>query len=81
MDVVGLGFATVDVLARVPRLPLADEAFRVLDVSIQGGGPVATALVTVRGSAVVPATSAPSAAMTGAVSSSLTLSAIGWTSP
>ena len=47
VDVVGIGFATVDVLARVPRLPQADEVFRVLDVSVQGGGPVATALVTV----------------------------------
>lgn len=47
MDVIGIGFATVDLLARVPRLPRADEVFRVLDVSIQGGGPVATALVTV----------------------------------
>jgi len=47
MDVIGLGFATVDVLTRVPRLPHADEAYRVLGVSIQGGGPVATALVTV----------------------------------
>lgn len=47
MDVVGLGFATVDVLARVPRLPGPDEVFRVLGISVQGGGPVATALVTV----------------------------------
>lgn len=47
MDVIGLGFATVDVLARVPRLPQADEVFRVQGMSVQGGGPVATALVTV----------------------------------
>ncbi len=47
MDIIGLGFATVDVLARVPRLPQADEVFRLLGVSVQGGGPVATALVTV----------------------------------
>lgn len=47
MDVIGLGFATVDVIATVPRLPQADEVFRVRDVSVQGGGPVATALVTV----------------------------------
>lgn len=47
MDVMGLGFATVDVLVTVPRLPQADEVFRVPGVSIQGGGPVATALVTV----------------------------------
>lgn len=46
MDVVGLGFATVDVLATVPRLPRPDEVYRVLGSSVQGGGPVATALVT-----------------------------------
>jgi len=33
------------VVPRVPRLPEADEVFRLLGVSVQGGGPVATALV------------------------------------
>lgn len=47
MDVVGLGFATVDVLATVPRLPGPDDVFRVLRTTVQGGGPVATALVTI----------------------------------
>lgn len=43
--IVGLGMATVDVLARVPRLPGPDEVFELEALEIQGGGPVASALV------------------------------------
>ncbi len=45
-DVVGVGMATVDVLTVVPRLPKPDEVYRVVRTDLQGGGPVATALVT-----------------------------------
>jgi sugar/nucleoside kinase (ribokinase family) len=44
-DVVGVGMATVDVLTVVPRLPKPDEVYRVVRTDLQGGGPVATALV------------------------------------
>lgn len=44
-DVVGIGMATVDVLTVVPRLPRPDEVYRVVRTDLQGGGPVATALV------------------------------------
>ena len=45
-DLLGLGASTVDVLARVERLPVEDENMRALEISVQGGGPVATAIVT-----------------------------------
>ncbi|MBN2149361.1 MAG: hypothetical protein JW726_18380 [Anaerolineales bacterium] len=45
IDVVGLGAATVDVLTLVEHWPVAGEVQRALEVSIQGGGPVATAIV------------------------------------
>lgn len=44
-DVVGLGLATVDVITLTPRLPGPDDVFAVDDIVVQGGGPVATALV------------------------------------
>jgi sugar/nucleoside kinase (ribokinase family) len=44
-DVVGVGMATVDVLTVVPRLPKTDDVYRVVRTDLQGGGPVATALV------------------------------------
>ncbi|MCX6029286.1 MAG: PfkB family carbohydrate kinase [Chloroflexi bacterium] len=44
-DVVGIGMANVDVLTVVPRLPKPDEVYRVVRTDLQGGGPVATALV------------------------------------
>ncbi len=46
--VVGLGLATIDFLGTVPRYPAADSKTQLRQVSIQGGGPVATALVAAR---------------------------------
>jgi len=45
LDVVGLGFSSVDYLGIVPRLPTIDEGAPLLDFTQQGGGPVAQALV------------------------------------
>jgi sulfofructose kinase len=47
-DVVGLGYTATDYLAIVPGLPLLNTKLEAHCLSIQGGGPVATALVTVR---------------------------------
>ena len=46
-EVIGLGAATVDVLCLVDHLPAEDEVLRALEISSQGGGPVATAMVTI----------------------------------
>jgi sugar/nucleoside kinase (ribokinase family) len=46
MDVIGLGASTVDLLSLVEHLPAEDENMRAIDISVQGGGPVATAIVT-----------------------------------
>lgn len=46
MDVVGLGFTTLDHLGIVPHLPGLDEGQPMSAFSRQGGGPVAQALVT-----------------------------------
>lgn len=46
LDIVGLGLATIDIMTLVPRLPSRDEVFRARSILLQGGGPVATALVT-----------------------------------
>jgi sulfofructose kinase len=45
-DIIGLGASTVDILSLVDHLPAEDENLRALEISIQGGGPVATAMVT-----------------------------------
>src|SRR5512140_1375886 len=45
-DVVGLCASTVDILALVDHLPAEDENMGALEISVQGGGPVATAIVT-----------------------------------
>ncbi len=45
-EVAGLGIATVDILTCVEKLPLADEVIEAVAIEVQGGGPVATALVT-----------------------------------
>ena len=45
MDIVGLGLATIDIMALVPRLPGRDEVFQAGRILLEGGGPVATALV------------------------------------
>jgi len=44
-DVVGLGLATLDILAQTPRLPNSNDCFPIASLEMQGGGPVATALV------------------------------------
>lgn len=44
-DVVGLGMATLDILAQTPRLPNSNDCFPIATIEMQGGGPVATALV------------------------------------
>jgi sulfofructose kinase len=46
VDIVGLGLATIDIMTLVPRLPDPDDVFKVRNILLQGGGPVATALVT-----------------------------------
>lgn len=46
LDVVGLGFTSLDHLGLVPHLPRLDEGAPLLDFARQGGGPVAQALVT-----------------------------------
>jgi ribokinase len=45
-DVVGLGYTATDYLAIVPHLPEFDTKLEAECLSVQGGGPVATALVT-----------------------------------
>ena len=45
-EVIGLGNSAIDYLAVVPRFPEQDEKMRMLEFTKQGGGPVATALVT-----------------------------------
>jgi sugar/nucleoside kinase (ribokinase family) len=45
-DVVGIGLSSVDYLGIVPYYPKADVKLELLELSQQGGGPVATALVT-----------------------------------
>jgi sulfofructose kinase len=45
-DVVGLGVCAVDFLCRLPHYPKLDEKTELTEFSMQGGGPVPTALVT-----------------------------------
>lgn len=45
-DVVGLGVCAVDFLCRLPHYPKLDEKTELMQFSMQGGGPVPTALVT-----------------------------------
>ncbi|GAB4533593.1 MAG: sugar kinase [Anaerolineae bacterium] len=45
-DVIGLGVSTLDVITLVEHFPAQDEVQRALAVAVQGGGPVATAMVT-----------------------------------
>jgi len=45
-DVVGLGICAVDYLCRLPHYPHLDEKTELTEFSMQGGGPVPTALVT-----------------------------------
>jgi sugar/nucleoside kinase (ribokinase family) len=46
VEVVGLGVATLDLLSRVEHFPGGEGVQQALETSLQGGGPVATALVT-----------------------------------
>jgi len=46
--VAGIGHANVDFLGIVPRYPEVDSKTELLEVSIQGGGPAATALAAAR---------------------------------
>ncbi|MCK4598089.1 hypothetical protein KAU04_08600 [bacterium] len=45
-DVVGQGVCAVDFLCRLPHYPRLDEKTELVEFSMQGGGPVPTALVT-----------------------------------
>lgn len=45
-DVIGLGFATLDTIGLAPRMPGLDDHLLLEDLTQQGGGPVAQALVT-----------------------------------
>lgn len=45
LDLVGLGASTIDLITVVERFPTGREAQQVLTMTIQGGGPVATAVV------------------------------------
>jgi len=47
-DAVGLGYTALDYLGVVPHLPRDDTKLEVRDFTIQGGGPTATAMVTLR---------------------------------
>lgn len=46
IDVIGLGVSTVDIVSLVDHLPAGEEVQRALDITVQGGGPVATAIVS-----------------------------------
>ncbi|MCU0521714.1 MAG: PfkB family carbohydrate kinase [Anaerolineae bacterium] len=45
LQIVGLGMATLDVLLRLKDMPTWDHGTRLSDFSLQGGGPVGTAMV------------------------------------
>src|SRR5512137_1233805 len=47
-DAVGIGYTALDYLGIVPHLPIENTKLEVRDFTIQGGGPTATAMVTVR---------------------------------
>lgn len=47
LDVVGLGFSSLDVVGLVPALPELDRGVPLIDITRQGGGPVAQAMVTI----------------------------------
>jgi hypothetical protein len=49
VGIAGLGLATLDIMTLVPRLPYHDEGFRAPSILLEGGGPVATALVATAG--------------------------------
>ena len=45
IDVLGLGVSTIDILNVVDHFPLEEEVQRSIETAIDGGGPVATAIV------------------------------------
>ena len=45
IDVIGLGVSTVDIVSLVDHYPVEEEVQRAMDMTVQGGGPVATAMV------------------------------------
>lgn len=45
-DLIGLGVSTVDLVALVDHLPVQEEVQRAIEMVVQGGGPIATAMVT-----------------------------------
>ena len=45
LQIVGIGMATIDILARMQQLPGWDRGAQLDDLSLDGGGPVGTALV------------------------------------
>ena len=47
-DVVGIGYTALDYLGLVPHLPIENTKLEVRGFTIQGGGPTATAMVTLR---------------------------------
>lgn len=47
-DIVGLGYTALDYLGIVPHLPEENRKLELLEFTVQGGGPTATALVTAR---------------------------------
>ncbi len=48
-DVVGLGHCTVDYIGVLDHFPESDKRTEIIELSMQGGGPVSTALVTLAG--------------------------------
>ncbi len=46
LDVIGLGVSTIDVLSLVEHFPQGEEVQRAAEITVQGGGPVATAIFT-----------------------------------
>ena len=48
LDVVGIGYTALDYLGIVPHIPRENTKLEIRDFTIQGGGPTATAMVTVR---------------------------------
>lgn len=46
LEVIGLGVSTLDIVTLVDHFPAQEEVQRALAVTVQGGGPVATAMVT-----------------------------------
>jgi sulfofructose kinase len=48
IDVVGVGYTALDYLGIIPHFPREDRKLEIGDFTIQGGGPTATAVVTVK---------------------------------